>query len=197
MLEISIAFLTGVLGPVVILYVKHLLDKKPAPDLITEAVNNANVINDELEHILEEFGASRVWISQFHNGGHFYPTGKSIQKFSIFFECVKHAKDSIRAHFQNIPVNLFSRALSELLTNDYISIPDFKDETIATFGLKYVAEEHGSKSAYSFAIRNVEDRLIGVLTIAYTDRRKKLSSDDIVRLRLISTKLGGVIMSHL
>jgi hypothetical protein len=197
MTEIIIAFLTGILGPIVVLLVKHILNTRKTPDLIAEAVNNANVINDEIEKIMEEFTPDRVWIAQFHNGGHYYPTGKSIQKFSIFFEQVKHAKDATRDNFQNIPVNLFSKSFSRVLTHDYVAIPDFKDETLATYGLKYIAEENGTKSSYIFAIRTVENRLIGLLGIDYTTRKKTLDSEDIIKLRLEATKLGGVLMSQL
>lgn len=197
MTEIIIAFLTGVFGPISVLLIKHYLEKRKKPDLIAEAVNNANVIHDQLDRILVEFDADRAWIAQFHNGGHYYPTGKSIQKFSFFFEAVRHAKDSVQSNFQNIPVNLFSRSLSHILTHDYIEIPDYKDETVATYGLKYVAEEHGSKSSYLFAIRNFENRMIGVVGLDYTSRKKKLDSNDITLLRLEATKIGGALMSHL
>jgi hypothetical protein len=197
MTEIIIAFLTGVFGPISVLLIKHYLEKRKKPDLIAEAVNNANVIHDQLDKILVEFEADRVWIAQFHNGGHYYPTGKSIQKFSFFFEAVKHAKDSVQSSFQNIPVNLFSRALSHILDNDVIEIPDYKDATVATYGLKYVAEEHGSKSSYLFAIRNFENRMIGVVGLDYTTHKKKLESTDVMLLRLEATKIGGVLMSHL
>lgn len=197
MTEIIIAFLTGVFGPVSVLLVKYYLAKKKKPDAIEEALNNANVINDQLDRLLEEFGADRAWIAQFHNGGHYYPTGKSIQKFSFIYEAAKGAKNSVQANFQNIPVNLFSRSLGHILNHDFIEIPDYKDETIATYGLKYVAEEHGSKSSYLFAIRNVENRMIGVVGLDYTARKKKLEATDVTLLRLEATKLGGVLASHL
>ena len=198
MAEIAIAFLTGVLGPILILVVRHLLEKnKTKTDPLSEAVTNANIVSDELDSLLVTSGADRVWISQFHNGGHFYPTGKSIQKFSFFFESVKTVKDSIRLNFQNIPVNLFSKALGGILEEDYLAIPDYKDEKIATHGLKYIAEETGSKSSYLFGIRTVDNKLIGVLGIEYTARKKSLDSTQIVNFRLEAAKLGGVLMSHL
>ena len=33
---------------------------------------------------------------------------------------------------------------------------DYKDETIATFGLKYIAEDTGCKSGYLFAIKTID-----------------------------------------
>ena len=197
MTEIIIAFITGILGPVILLIVRSYLQNRKKPDLIAEAVNNANIINDELDMILDEYSGDRVWLLQFHNGGHYYPTGKSIQKFSIFFESVKNHKNSIRADYQNIPVNLFSKALSHILNNDYIAIADYKDDAISTYGLKYIAEEHNSKSSYLFAIRNVENRLIGVLVVDYTGRKKTLTADDVIKLRLEATKLGGVLTKHI
>lgn len=198
MIEIVIAFLTGVLGPISILLIKHALEKrKTKTDPLSEAVSNANIVSDELDKLLIEVSADRAWIAQFHNGGHFYPTGKSIQKFSFFYESVKVVKDSIRLNFQNIPVNLFSKALGGVLEGDYIAIPDYKDEAIATYGLKYIAEETGAKSTYLFGVRTVDDHLIGVLGIEYTSRKKTLDAAQIVNLRLEAAKLGGVLMSHL
>jgi hypothetical protein len=195
--EIIVAFLTGILGPILILLVKHYTQKKKPTDPLAEAVNNANVISSELDELIVEYSADRAWIAQFHNGGHFYPTGKSIQKFSFFFESVKFSKDSIRLNFQNIPVNLFSKALGQILESEYLVIYDYKDETQATYGLKYIAEETGAKSTYIFGIHNVEDKLIGVLGVEYTSRKRKLTDPEIVQLRLESAKLGGVLMTHL
>ena len=195
--EIIIAFLTGVLGPIGIIIIKHYLEKRKKKDTVVEAVVNANVVYDELEKISEEFGADRVWVAQFHNGGHYYPTGKSIQKFSIFFENSKKSQDSIQRTFQNIPVNLFSKSLGAILDKSYIAIPDYREETIATYGLKHIAEENGTKSSYLFAINNVEDRCIAILAVEYTQRRKTLSDENIVELRLEASKLGGVLNSQL
>jgi hypothetical protein len=198
MVEIVIAFLTGVLGPILILLIKNRLEtKKKVKDPLTDAVFNANVVSDELDKLLIESGADRVWIAQFHNGGHYYPTGKSIQKFSFFFESVKAMKDSIKLNFQNIPVNLFSKMFGQILDSDTITIPDYRDEKIATYGLKYIAEETGTKSSYLFAIRAVDDRLIGVLGVDYTSRKRTLDQEQIINFRIVAATLGGVLMNHL
>ncbi len=89
-----------------------------------------------------------VWVTQFHNGGNFYPTGKSMAKFSIMYETVNSGVSSVQTNFHNIPVNLFSKSINELLNNDIIEIPDYKDETIATYGLKYIAQLIGLAKLY-------------------------------------------------
>ena len=194
---IAIAFITGVIGPVLILIIKNRLEKnKVKPDMLTEALRTGELVSAKLDHIREEFKADRVWLSQFHNGGHFYPTGKSIAKFSVIYETVNSGVSSIQSNFQNIPVNLFTRSMNQLLEKDKIEISDYRDETIATYGLKYIAEESGCKSGYKFAIKTLDEKFIGVLGIDYTKRKTKLDHEDIQEIMLHASALGGVLMSH-
>jgi len=194
---IAIAFITGVLGPVLIIIIKNRLDKaKPKPDMVTDALRIGELVMARLEHIREEFKADRVWVTQFHNGGHFYPTGKSIAKFSVIYETVSPNTTSIQTNFQNIPVNLFTRSMNQLLDADVIEIGDFKDDTIATYGLKYIAEESGCKSGYLFAIKTIDDKFVGVMGLDYTKRKTKLDIESINHLAIHSSSIGGVLMSH-
>ena len=71
---------------------------------------------------MEELKCDRICISQFHNGGHFYPTGKSIKKFSIFYERTSEKASSIKDTFQNIPVSLFPKIFS--LLNNIVGLLD-------------------------------------------------------------------------
>ena len=152
------------------------------------------MIVSKIENIKDEFKADRVWVAQFHNGGNYYPTGKSMAKFSIVYEVVGIGVNSIQSNFQNIPVNLFSRSINELLENDVIQIPDFKDETIATFGLKYIAEDTGCKSGYLFAIKSIDDKFVGILGMDFAKKKTKLDVDDISHMTNYSATLGGVLM---
>jgi hypothetical protein len=196
--SIIIAFITGVLGPITLLYIKHVLDKRRVkPDMVKETLRVSELVTAKIEHIKDEFDADRVWITQFHNGGNFYPTGKSMAKFSIMYETVHQGVQSVQSNFNNIPVNLFSKSINELLSNDIIEIPDFKDESIATFGLKYIAEDTGCKSGYLFAIKTIDNRFIGCLGLDYTKRKKKLDMESINHLQVHATSLGGVLMRHL
>ena len=195
---VAVAFITGVIGPIAVLYIKYLLEKrKKKPDMVMDTLRVSELINQKIDHIKDEFKADRVWISQFHNGGNFYPTGRSMAKFSIMYESVSQNAISVQSNFKNIPVNLFSRSINELLHNDVIEIADFKDETIATHGLKYVAEETGCKSAYLFAIKSLEDKFIGILAIDYTKRKTTLDMDSNNHLQNHASSIGGVLMSYL
>ena len=195
--EIVTAFITGLLGPVLVVVTKKLLEKKEKPDMVKDTLQMSELVVSKIEKIREELDADRVWITQFHNGGHYYPTGKSMAKFSMLYETVGVGVASVQSNFQNIPVNLFSKSINEILSNDIISIPDFKDETIATFGLKYIAEDTGCKSGYIFSIKTIDGKFIGSLGIDFTKNTVELSDDDILHLSNYATSIGGVLMNYL
>jgi hypothetical protein len=196
--SVIVAFITGVLGPILLLFIKNKLEKKTEkPDMVLETLKVSELVMTKLEHIKEEYKSDRVWITQFHNGGNFYPTGKSIAKFSIMYEVVGAGIPSVQSNFHNIPVNLFSRSINHLLENDSIEIPDYKDETVATYGLKYIAEDTGCKSGYLFAIKTIEGKFIGTLGLDFTKRKIKLDNDSIKNLEHQSALIGGVLMTHL
>ena len=83
------------------------------------------------------------------------------------------------------------------LDENIILIPDFKDETIATFGLKYIAEQNNCKSGYLAAIKTIDDKFIGILGLDYTKRKTKLTDEQIIRLEIHSSSIGGVIMNEI
>jgi len=197
MLELIIAFITGVISPVTVILVKNKLDKKNKPDMVEEALQVSELVTNKIDEIREGLKSDRVWVTQFHNGGHFYPTGKSITKFSVMYESVNTGVSSMQSSFQNIPVHLFSKSMNQLVNGDTIEIPDYKDETIATYGLKYIAEETGCKSGYLFAIKTIDGKFIGVLGVDYTKRKTKLDDDVINNIMIHASSLGGVLMNHL
>ena len=87
--------------------------------------------------------------------------------------------------------------MNRLVEGNTIEIPDYKDETIATYGLKYVAEDNGCKSGYLFSIKTIEGKFIGVLGIDFTKRKTKLDDDVINNITIQCSSLGGVLMNHL
>lgn len=194
---IIVAFITGVLGPVAVIVVKNWLNsKKKKPDIVKDALKVSGMVNDRLDTIREDYNADRVWVTQFHNGGNFYPTGKSIAKFSVIYETVDADVNSIQSSFRNIPVNLFSKSINQLLNNNKIVIPDYKDVTVATYGLKYVAESTNCKSGYLFAIKTIDEKFIGTLGLDYTKEKMNLSQQSINELERHASVLGGVLMTY-
>jgi len=63
--------------------------------------------------------------------------------------------------------------------------------------LKYVAEESGCKSSYLFAIKTIDDKFIGVLSLEFTKRKTRLDMEDINHLSNHASSIGGVLMTYL
>lgn len=188
------AFITGVLGPIIVrLVVKR---SEALKDPLNDAFVFGEKVEEKLYNLLEEYEADRIYILQFHNGGHYYPTGKSIQKFSMFYEVIKDAKYSVRNSFQNVPVHLFSKSLKQLSEHEFIAINDYKDPSVATFGLKYIAEESGTKSSYLFTVRNIDDRLIAVLGFDYY-KKNALDESSLNHLQVEAAAIGGELTKYL
>ena len=60
---IVVAFITGVLGPVLILGLKSYFEKRKVKvDMVTEALEISERVIHKLDHIKEEFQADRVWV---------------------------------------------------------------------------------------------------------------------------------------
>ena len=194
---VIVAFITGVLGPIILLYLKKILEKKKQNYMVKDTLRVSELVTTKIEQIKEEFDSDRVWITQFHNGGSFYPTGKSMAKFSIIYESVAPGATSIQSNFHNIPVNLFSKSINQLLEYDLIEVPDYENEETHTFGLRYVAQDTGCKSGYLFAIKTIEGKFIGTLGLDYTKKKHKLDEESIIQLQVHASSLGGVLMTHL
>jgi hypothetical protein len=143
-------------------------------------------------------GADRVWISQFHNGGKFLHSPKSIQKFSVFHEVNASGVSPIAHTFRNIPSSLYSRAFDELLKNGSIFIADFNDETIATFGLKGGAEAVATRASYVFGLFNLgTNEFMGTLGIDWVKKPKQLKQEQLIYLSAEANRLSGYISNFL
>ena len=198
-MEIIGAFLTGVVGPVLYLLVqKYLLkEKNKSRDIVKENITSVSLISDELEQIREEFKGDRVWIAQFHNGGNFYPTGKSIQKFSIFYEVTKAGVSSIAHTFSNIPCSLYPKAFEHMMGGKGIFINDYKDPKVATYGLKGAAESVGTKATYLVPLFTLDEKYIGNIGVDFVSKKKRLTKDEWEHLQIKAGRIAGYLSTSL
>jgi len=192
---IVVAFITAVLGPVIIELVKNFFSKKSNISPMKEAIDLNKAVDDQIEILLDEMECDRIWISQFHNGGHFYPTGKSIQKFSLFYEKVSDHTDSIQHTLQNIPVSLFPKALSELYKNGEIKIVDF--ETDELYGLEVFGKEYGCQSLYLLEIDDLNGHFIGIIGISYNKEKYSFTKEDWMFVRQKVGAIGSLLTNYL
>jgi len=170
---VLVAVITALVGPAGLEFVKAKLSKPTSKDIVRDDIERNLVIFDEISEIRDMVDGDRIWISQFHNGGHFLHTNKSIQKFSITYEDTKPGIGSIIHLFTDIPLSLYSRSMNHIMENKHLWISDFKDETIPTCGLKSAAEATGTNASYVIGLFDiVTDKCIGTMGVDYRDKKK-------------------------
>ena len=193
---ILVALITAVIGPAVLEWVKAKLKREEIKESpVKEAIDMNSMVDNQLEQMMDELDCDRIWIGQFHNGGHFYPTGKSIQKFSIFYEKLTPATSPIQHIFQQIPVSLFPKSLSKLYKDGELAIVNY--DTDETYDLNMFSKDHNTKSFYMLAIDDLDGHFIGVIGIAYTGKEHKLSKDEWIFIRQKVGAIGSLLTDYL
>ena len=198
-MELLGAFLTGVVGPIMYLLIsRHFLkEKNKKRDVVKENIVNVSLISNELEEMREEFNGDRVWITQFHNGGNFYPTGKSIQKFSVFYEVTKIGISSVAHTFNNIPCSLYPKTFEHMMEGNGIFINDYSDPKVATYGLKEAAKSVGTQSTYMVPLFTLDEKFLGSIGVDFVTKKKKMTKDDWEHFQIKAGRIAGYLSSYL
>jgi GAF domain-containing protein len=192
---IIVALITAVIGPIIVNWVKLKMENKDASTPMRDALETSTLIDTQLEQIMEELECDRIWIAQFHNGGYFYPTGRSIQKFSIFYEKCTPETPTIQNTFQNIPVSLFPRVLSKVYKDNELSIEDVEVEE-DTYGLEYITTQFGTKSICMVGLHSLDNHLIGVLAISFQNPHH-ITRDEWIYIRQKVGVVGTLLSEYL
>ena len=195
-IPILVALITAVLGPTVVEWIKIKFTSKPKKTPIQEAVELNELVDIQLDFIMDGLECDKIWIAQFHNGGHFYPTGKSIQKFSFFYEKISPKALSNQHIFQNIPVSLFPKVLGKIYNDGELAITSYDGEN-EKYGLEMFSTEHGCKSFYALGLYSLDDHLIGIMGITFTAQEYKLTKDNWIFLRQKVGVIGTLLTDYL
>jgi hypothetical protein len=192
---ILVALITAVVGPIIVNWVKIKMDKKDTSAPMRDALETSTLIDNQLEQVQEELECDRIWIAQFHNGGYFYPTGRSIQKFSIFYEKCTPDTPTIQNTFQNIPVSLFPRVLSKIYKDNELAIDDVTT-TPDSYGLEYFTSQCGTKSACMIGLHSLDNHLIGVIGISFKSPHH-ITKDEWIYIRQKVGVIGTLLSEYL
>tara|TARA_R110000822_G_scaffold7770_3_gene31546 strand:- start:221 stop:835 length:615 start_codon:yes stop_codon:yes gene_type:complete len=191
---IVVALITAVFGPIAVAWAKNKFTSKASTCALDDAISLNTLVDEQLESMMVEMEADRIWVSQFHNGGHFYPTGKSIQKFSIFYEKTTPGTLPSQHTFQNIPCSLFAKSLAELNKEGEIAVPNFNNYN--TFDLQGVAEQHGTESFYLISLEDLHGKFTGTLAISY-NKEYKFVNEDWIYIRQKAGVIGTLLDNYL
>jgi hypothetical protein len=198
-IPLLIAFLTGILGPILLVYVKHKLFSKD--DLLekrkTEFKHSLEVqelINNSLNKLQLKYNLDRLWIAQFHNGGNFWPGNKSMKKMSVTFESTAPGIATDILKMQNLPVSFLSSVLQKLTDSEVTGIT-IDTDTEEDHALRSFWESRGIHTVYLFPIKCLESDFIGVFGIDFIKRDGFITEEIYDSLRAESLILSGYVAS--
>ena len=193
LIPVVIALITSELGPVLLEWTKAKFKKK-STDPMPDTIKYNEQIEHQLDVILDELGCDQIFIAQFHNGGHFYPTGKSIQKFSIFYEVLNPNIESVKNVYQNIPVSLFNKPLSELYENGEVIVEDAENNPSYLLNMTTGGK---CKSIYLLSLTDLDGRIIGIMGIHYIEKKHKIVKDEWIFVRQKIGAIGNIMSNYL
>jgi len=197
-IPLMIAFLTGVLGPVALVFVKHKLfrrDKemeKRKKDF-QHALETQDLINTSLNNLQQKYNLDRLWIAQFHNGGNFYPGNKSMKKVSMTFESTAPGVAADIMKMQNLPVSFLSPILQKLYQESDTTGVTIDVYTEEDYALRSFWETRGVQTVYLFPIKCLESDFIGIFGVDFVKRDGFVTDEVYDQLRAEALLLSGYV----
>lgn len=200
---LAIAFITGVLSPIIASWAKARFSFKKVEieeeetDEILKMLNANELVDERIENIRADYDFDRVWIAQFHNGGSFYPSDKVLnkfQKFSLTYEACKNNISSELSTVQNVPVTVFTSILRKVKEDGYFGIDNVSDAVDTSMSLKPFWCERGVKSFVIVAIKSLDKKFLGIMVVDMVTQVKPFTEEIIKNLIIESKILGGYLV---
>lgn len=199
---ILVAFITGVLSPVVASWAREKFSRKNIhleeedTDDILKLLRANEVIDSKIEAFRGEHDLERVWIAQFHNGGSFYPADGvfKFQKFSLTYEACKPGIASDLSIIQNIPVSVFAGLLRKVRENGHYGVDDVQSALDDGVNIKSFWSDRGVKGFHISAIKCLNKKFLGFIVIDKITDTKKFTKELIESLIIESRILGGYLV---
>ena len=174
-MEIIIASIIAALASVYGILIKARMDKTSKPCKLTaHTVQNEDVYK-ALEYTLNNVGADRVVVYEFHNGDVYY-SGSSQQKFSNTYEVLSEGVSSEIKNQQNLRVSSFNRFVKPLIDNDEYSFGEIVN--INNVGIKEFFEDQGTKSTFCVPVKLLTGKIIGILGIDYVKQPRLVTKEE-------------------
>jgi len=196
-IPLMIAFLTGILGPILLVLVKHKLFRKDKAmekrkKDFQHSLEIQELINTSLNKLQQKYNLDRLWIAQFHNGGNFWPGNKSMKKMSMTFESTAPGIAADIMKMQNLPVSFLSPVLQKLNNEEAtgINIDVYTEEDYA---LRSFWETRGIQTVYLFPIKCLESDFIGIFGVDFVKRDGFISDEIYDQLRAEALLLSGYV----
>lgn len=202
LIALVIAFISGVLSPLITHWAKNKFEKKKntfeeeETDDILKLLRTNEVVDNKIENFRQEHNLDRVWIAQFHNGGSFYPADSvfKFQKFSLTYEACRPGIASDLSAIQNIPVSVFSGLLKKVKEEGHYGVDDIAKAIEDGTTLKSFWTDRGVSGFHISAIKCLKKKFLGFIVIDKVTDSKSITKELIESLIIESRILGGYLV---
>jgi len=202
LVAITIAFISGVLSPIVAGWAKEKFSRKNVhleeeeTDEILKLLKTNEVVDNKIENFRSEHNLDRVWIAQFHNGGSFYPADSifKFQKFSLTYEACKVGVASDLSVIQNIPVSVFAGLLKKIKEDGHYGVNDINNAPDDGMNLKSFWADRGVKGFHISAIKCLRKKFLGFIVMERITSEAQFSRELVESLIIESRILGGYLV---
>lgn len=194
---IIVALITGFISPISLQLMQHLMRRKTEKKKHTldqnEAIKKDELVTSKLRTLMEKYNCDRVWVAEFHNGGHTY-SGKSFQRFSTTYEVVNHGIAPEAVNTQNIPTSIFSLFFKKLGDIGYYQTENVKKtDDPMSFAMQSFWENRGVSNFICLSIKDIEGNFVGFLCLDGVVNHLKFEDDEIGKLVIASSNLAGYL----
>jgi hypothetical protein len=178
--------------------IDNLMNKFSTPDnakteLTGKFINyaeNSNKIQIQLYHLLQNFGADRISIYEFHNGGKNL-AGVEFKKCSNSYEAVSlEIKPNIK-EMQNLPLSINPLWNKILATREEIIIPS--TENLEDSFLRGYLESQSIHTYYATILQDYDNTPVGFITIEYYKHTHPLTQQQLDEFYEIAIKISVLI----
>jgi hypothetical protein len=190
---IGVALITAVIGPSILEVVKNKLSRKKQTDPMYEEMLIDVQVDEQIQALLTNIGCDRIWVTQFHNGGHYYSSGVSIKKFSVFYEVVSTGTSFIQQSFQNVPTSFFSKSLKEIADKNILEVYDMTDPNTNSYGLSDSANETGCQSLFMACLKTPSGKLHGVLGVEFVKDKHRFTVAEKTAIKNAALYISGIL----
>ena len=188
--EIWASIITA-LGGIGVAWFSIRQSKKNKCDPIREdAAQSANVYA-ALKYMLQELGADRAYVLQFHNGGHYY-SGRGQQKFSCTHEVVDEGISAEHINSQDHRISTCHSYIKELIEDEKFAYQDILE--INDSGFLRMLDHKGVNSIINVPIKTLNGKIIGILGIDFVKEQKEIKDKEFSFMKTQSRIIAGYLV---
>ena len=171
--------------------IKH--DHSCKHKLLKDHVNQNDNVYTALDFTMKKLSCDRVHVFEFHNGDTYY-SGGSQQKFSSTYEVVRDGVSSECTRLQNLRISNFNILVKDVIHDDIFACEDIS--TIKSGTEREHLKKQGVKSVYSFPIKTLTGKVVGILSVDYVLTSRTLTREELSFLKNQSVIISGYVCSN-